>query len=77
MRGSEDYVKSIPAAIKAAKIFLLVVSPAALASDHVYSEVHLAKDEGKTILPVRVVKVGAIEGPLQYPLVFLFFVVNS
>ena len=65
--GSDDYVTAIPPAIEHARVVLLVLSAAALASEHVFREVHLATDDKKPILPVRVEPITAVEGLLEVP----------
>jgi len=48
------YAGQIVAAIERCKVLLLVMSAGANASPHVLSEVELAKNRGRTILPVRI-----------------------
>jgi hypothetical protein len=61
--GSADYLEVLPQAIESAKVFLLVLSAQAMASDHVYREVHAAADAKLPILPVRI-DTANIEGRL-------------
>jgi len=68
IRASEDYVTTIPPVIAAAKLLLVVISGSALVSPHVFGEVHLATDDKKPILPVRIEPIAAIEGKLKFPL---------
>jgi hypothetical protein len=66
--GSEDYARVIPPAVADAKVFLLVLSASSIASVHVYREVHLATDDKKPILPVRVDPIESVEGDLKFSL---------
>lgn len=63
--GSTDYLTVIPQTIESTKVFLLVLSAQAMASDHVYREVHTAADAKLPMLPVRIDS-AAIEGRLKF-----------
>jgi len=65
---SEDYVRMIPQSIADARVLLLVLSESSLASVHVYREVHLATDDKKPILPVRIDPIKSVEGQLKFSL---------
>ncbi len=55
LQGSADWWTQIEAVLrsKALQHFILIVTPKALASRHVRAEIRLARQEGKTVSPVR------------------------
>jgi hypothetical protein len=55
IRGGEEWRRSIVDAIQAADAVVLFVSPSSMASDNVRRELTVAEEEGKEILPVRLV----------------------
>ena len=65
--ASTDYIRVIPPAIEASKLFLLVLSAASIASPQVFREVRTAADAKLPILPVRIEPV-TLEEPLKFTL---------
>ena len=55
LRGGVDWWSQIEAAMRSAALqhFVLIVTPGSLASPEVRREIRLARQEGKTVLPVR------------------------
>jgi hypothetical protein len=55
LQGGEDWWSQIQNVLRSRELqhFILVVTPAALASDPVRDEIWLARQEGKSVCPVR------------------------
>src|SRR5574341_746003 len=52
LRGGDDWLRVIPAAIESSAYILVVLSPNAIASEWVEKEYHQALGSGKRIIPI-------------------------
>jgi len=65
--GGQQSRESIVTAIRKADVFMVVLSPVSIVSDHVRKELDIAEDEKKPIVPV-VIEQAAIPAKMVYQL---------